>query len=158
MATYPRISQLLITWQVQSHHCHCLGNDLRGCFQRAEIKQLVTEIESGDHLFFYCEQRSLDVYQLFTNLRVKVSGHGTQVDDTDWDEVDGKDEGKSFHVDRNMSLTETPYVALIACDGRLLIDDELHQILVKPVPAGCRLTVRQNSKRRERVNDDTNRL
>lgn len=77
----------------------------------------------------------------------KVSGHGTQVIDTDWDELDGKDEGSSIsalhpllHCD-TCDWVEDFLPALIACDGGYLIDDELHEILVKAIPAGCRLTV-----------------
>ncbi|EJD08037.1 uncharacterized protein FOMMEDRAFT_138078 [Fomitiporia mediterranea MF3/22] len=50
------------------------------------------------------------------------SGHGGQVLDTDGDEDDGMDE------------------VIISCDGEMLVDDELHDILVKPLPAGCHLT------------------
>ncbi|KAL5512628.1 hypothetical protein ACEPAG_3281 [Sanghuangporus baumii] len=71
---------------------------------RHEIKELVKDAQPGDNLFFY------------------FSGHGSQVEDQDDDEDDGKDE------------------VLVSCDGQLLVDDELHEILVKPIPEGCHLT------------------
>lgn len=74
----------------------------------AAMKWLVSGAQDGDHLFLH------------------YSGHGTQVADTDGDELDGKDE------------------ALVPCDyqkGGVLSDDELRRILVAPLPKGCRLTV-----------------
>ncbi|KAL5483161.1 hypothetical protein ACEPAI_8390 [Sanghuangporus weigelae] len=53
------------------------------------------------------------------------SGHGSQVEDQDDDEDDGKDE---------------ELIVLVSCDGQLLVDDELHEILVNPIPEGCHLT------------------
>ncbi|KAH9026808.1 peptidase C14, caspase domain-containing protein [Lactarius pseudohatsudake] len=55
------------------------------------------------------------------------SGHGAQVRDRNGDEVDGYDE-VIFPVDYAQTGT--------------IIDDELHSNLVKPLPSGCRLTVR----------------
>ncbi|KAL5504708.1 hypothetical protein ACEPAH_7371 [Sanghuangporus vaninii] len=59
------------------------------------------------------------------NLFFYFSGHGSQVEDQDDDEDDGKDE---------------ELIVLVSCDGQLLVDDELHEILVKPIPEGCHLT------------------
>ncbi|KAK0461836.1 caspase domain-containing protein [Desarmillaria tabescens] len=53
------------------------------------------------------------------------SGHGGQTKDQDGDEVDGYDE-VIFPVDFKRR-------------GQI-IDDEMHSIMVKPLPAGCRLT------------------
>ena len=53
------------------------------------------------------------------------SGHGSQIEDTDGDELDGYDE------------TICPYDFEQA--GQIS-DDELHAIMVKPLPEGCRLT------------------
>ncbi|KAI0266453.1 caspase domain-containing protein [Gloeopeniophorella convolvens] len=53
------------------------------------------------------------------------SGHGAQVRDRNGDEVDGYDE-VIFPVDYSKTGT--------------IIDDELHDQLIKPLPAGCRLT------------------
>ncbi|KAH8825296.1 caspase domain-containing protein [Flagelloscypha sp. PMI_526] len=55
------------------------------------------------------------------------SGHGASVEDQDGDEVDGKDE------------------AILPCDfntpeGGFIRDDDLHAIMVAPLPEGCRLT------------------
>ncbi|KAF8584282.1 peptidase C14 [Ramaria rubella] len=57
-------------------------------------------------------------------LFLQYSGHGGQVPDTNGDEIDGFDE------------------VIYSCDQRPIVDDELHDILVKPLPSGCRLTVR----------------
>lgn len=53
------------------------------------------------------------------------SGHGGEEKDLDGDEVDGNDEC-IYPVDFNQSGS--------------IIDDVLHDILIKPLPAGCRLT------------------
>ncbi|TDL22998.1 hypothetical protein BD410DRAFT_185542 [Rickenella mellea] len=70
---------------------------------RKEIANLIDDVEAGDTLFVY------------------FAGHGTQVEDLDGDEEDGKDE------------------AIVTCDGYKILDDELFEILVKPLPIGCRL-------------------
>ncbi|KAI0247395.1 peptidase C14, partial [Lactifluus subvellereus] len=53
------------------------------------------------------------------------SGHGAQVQDRNGDEVDGYDE-VIFPMDYS--------------DAGTIIDDDLHNNLVKPLPPGCRLT------------------
>jgi hypothetical protein len=53
------------------------------------------------------------------------SGHGGQTPDLDGDEVDGLDE-VIFPIDFKQS-------------GHI-VDDEMHAIMVKPLPPGCRLT------------------
>ncbi|KAL2313552.1 Metacaspase-1 [Schizosaccharomyces pombe] len=53
------------------------------------------------------------------------SGHGGQTKDLDGDEVDGYDE-TIYPLDHQYA-------------GQI-IDDEMHEIMVKPLPAGCRLT------------------
>jgi len=53
------------------------------------------------------------------------SGHGGQTKDMDKDEVDGHDE------------------VIYPCDYETaghLVDDDMHDLMVKPLPAGCRLT------------------
>lgn len=53
------------------------------------------------------------------------SGHGSQVPDQDGDEADGYDE------------------TICPCDFTMegmIVDDEMNRILVRPLPAGCRLT------------------
>ncbi|PCH37127.1 hypothetical protein WOLCODRAFT_83448 [Wolfiporia cocos MD-104 SS10] len=56
------------------------------------------------------------------------SGHGGQTTDLDGDEVDGLDE-VIFPVDYKHA-------------GHI-VDDDMHKIMVKSLPKGCRLTVRQ---------------
>ncbi|ODV63031.1 caspase family protein ASCRUDRAFT_79615 [Ascoidea rubescens DSM 1968] len=53
------------------------------------------------------------------------SGHGTQQEDTDGDEVDGYDEA---------------IVPLDYEESGMIVDDVLHHTMVKPLPEGCRLT------------------
>ncbi|KAI9278636.1 caspase domain-containing protein [Phascolomyces articulosus] len=53
------------------------------------------------------------------------SGHGTQVKDTSGDEPDGFDEA---------------ICPLDADENGVLIDDDMHELLVTPLPAGARLT------------------
>lgn len=61
----------------------------------------------------------------FWRVLTPSSGHGGQVRDTSGDEDDGNDEC-IYPVDFKQA-------------GHLL-DDDLHAIMVKPLPAGCRLT------------------
>lgn len=59
------------------------------------------------------------------SLFLHFSGHGSQTEDLDGDEEDGLDE---------TILPEDFKTA------GMIVDDEMHDILVKPLPAGCRLT------------------
>jgi hypothetical protein len=59
------------------------------------------------------------------NLFFHYSGHGGQTEDLDGDEEDGYD--------------ETIYPVDFKQAGQI-IDDEMHWIMVRPLPAGCRLT------------------
>lgn len=76
------------------------------------MRWLVEGAQPGDSLFFY------------------FSGHATQIKDEDGDEPDGFDE----------CLCAMDY------DGRknpptgLIVDDQMHGIMVRPLPRGCRLT------------------
>ncbi|KAI9313542.1 caspase domain-containing protein [Dichotomocladium elegans] len=71
------------------------------------IRWLVNQAKAGDKLFFY------------------YSGHGTQVEDSDGDEVDFQDEA----------------ICPLDCDEHgVITDDWLNYNLVRGVPEGCRLT------------------
>lgn len=59
------------------------------------------------------------------SLFLHYSGHGGQIDDLDGDEEDGSDE-VIYPVDFNRA--------------GYITDDEMHNILVRPLPPGCRLT------------------
>ncbi|RXW19042.1 hypothetical protein EST38_g6805 [Candolleomyces aberdarensis] len=59
-------------------------------------------------------------------LFLHYSGHGGNQEDTDGDEHDGTDE----------TICPIDYE-----ENGQIVDDELHEILVKPLPRGCRLTV-----------------
>ncbi|KAI8904338.1 peptidase C14, caspase domain-containing protein [Gorgonomyces haynaldii] len=54
------------------------------------------------------------------------SGHGAYVDDTTGDEADGKDE----------TICPVDYA-----QAGMLIDDEMHKLLVEPLPKGAKMTV-----------------
>ncbi|CAE6527952.1 unnamed protein product [Rhizoctonia solani] len=71
------------------------------------ISWLVGDAEPDDSLFFH------------------FPGHGSNQDDLDGDEYDGKDE----------SICPTDYET-----AGVLVDDELHELLVKPLPEGAGLT------------------
>jgi hypothetical protein len=79
---------------------------------RAGMRWLVQGAQPGDSLFFY------------------FSGHAIQIDDKDGDELDGKDECMCAmdYDDRRYPPTG------------IIVDDEMHKIMVKPLPRGCRLT------------------
>ncbi|KAK0469647.1 caspase domain-containing protein, partial [Desarmillaria tabescens] len=74
------------------------------------MQWLVAGAQPNDSLFFH------------------YSGHGGQTKDLDGDEADGYDEGQQHicSVDHQRN-------------GHI-VDDLMHQIMVKPLPAGCRLT------------------
>jgi hypothetical protein len=59
------------------------------------------------------------------NLFIHYSGHGGQTEDLDGDEEDGMD--------------ETIYPVDFKQAG-MIVDDEMHWIMVKPLSPGCRLT------------------
>ncbi|QRV73109.1 ICE-like protease (caspase) p20 domain protein [Ceratobasidium sp. AG-Ba] len=71
------------------------------------IDWLVSDAEPDDSLFFH------------------YSGHGSNQEDLDGDEYDGKDE----------SICPTDYET-----AGFLVDDELHELLVRPLPEGAGLT------------------
>ncbi|ORY05241.1 metacaspase [Basidiobolus meristosporus CBS 931.73] len=71
------------------------------------MKWLVEGAQPGDSLFFH------------------YSGHGGSTQDTDGDEVDGKDE-TIYPLDHEQA--------------GMIHDDEMHALMVRDLPAGCRLT------------------
>ncbi|KAG7451183.1 uncharacterized protein BT62DRAFT_1071772 [Guyanagaster necrorhizus] len=87
------------------------------------MQWLVAGAQPNDSLFFH------------------YSGHGGQTKDLDGDEADGYDEviypASSYSSDIYASLTT--YQVDHQRNGHI-VDDLMHQIMVKPLPAGCRLT------------------
>ncbi|KAI0270331.1 peptidase C14, caspase domain-containing protein [Russula aff. rugulosa BPL654] len=80
------------------------------------MRELVRDAQSGDSFFVY------------------FSGHGVQIKDMDGDEDDGLDEcicAMDYFADDTNSTANTP---------GLIVDDVMHDILVRPLPQGCRLT------------------
>jgi len=78
------------------------------------MRWLVEGAQPGDSLFFY------------------FSGHATQIDDQDGDEDDGKDECLCALDYRDHGVDQPP--------TGLVVDDTMHDIMVKPLQPGCRLT------------------
>jgi len=82
------------------------------------MKALVCGARPGDSFFFY------------------FSGHGMQVKDLDGDELDGLDECICAMDYRGDDSDENP-------NGNtrgLIVDDTMHDIMVKHLPPQCRLT------------------
>jgi len=75
------------------------------------MQWLVAGARTNDSLFFH------------------YSGHGGQIKDTDGDEYDGYDE-----VIYPVDFKKHPG------DQGVIVDDRMHEIMVRPLPAGCRLT------------------
>lgn len=67
----------------------------------------------------------VDGAQIHDSLVFHYSGHGGQTPDLDGDEVDGYDE-----VIYPLDFEKRGHI----------VDDEMHTIMVKPLPTGCRLT------------------
>lgn len=78
----------------------------------ATLKKAIADTKSGDTLF------------------VQYSGHGSQLDDQNGDEKDGQDEC-ICPVDFDWNKTDDGFIR----------DDDLHEILVKGLPAGAKLRV-----------------
>lgn len=85
----------------------------------AGMHWLVDGAQSGDSLFFY------------------FSGHATQVEDMDGDDSDGFDE--CICAMDYMGNSDGRFRTTHATPG-IIVDDEIHDIMVKPLPRGCRLT------------------
>ncbi|KAF8501496.1 metacaspase [Russula emetica] len=80
------------------------------------MQELVRDAQPGDSFFLY------------------FSGHGVQIEDTDGDELDGLDEcicAVDYCGDDPDPTANTP---------GLIVDDDMHDILVRPLPPQCRLT------------------
>lgn len=85
---------------------------------RAAMRWLVEGARSGDSLFFY------------------FSGHATQVKDTNGDERHGSVTGicSMNYMGNGQSLSSPGTPGIIT-------DEDMHDVMVKPLPRGCRLTV-----------------
>lgn len=74
------------------------------------------------------------------------SGHGGQTKDLNGDEIDGWDEGQDdcLCLISSFPTNSGNLPVIYPVDFRKaghIIDDEMHKIMVKPLPIGCRLTV-----------------
>jgi hypothetical protein len=78
----------------------------------AGMRWLVEGAEPGDSLFFY------------------FSGHAIQIKDKDGDELDGFDE----------CMCAMDYDDRRDPPNGIIVDDTIHDIMVKPLPQGCHLT------------------
>jgi uncharacterized caspase-like protein len=80
------------------------------------MQELVHDPQPGDSFFLY------------------FSGHGVQIKDTDGDESDGLDEcicAMDYRGDDQYPDCNSP---------GLIVDDTMHELMVKPLPPQCRLT------------------
>ncbi|KAH9178300.1 peptidase C14 [Lactarius sanguifluus] len=84
---------------------------------RKAMTWLVESAQPGDSLFFY------------------FSGHATQVKDTNGDEPDGFDECMC-----TMDFTGNGQFPISPSTPGIIVDDDMHDIMVSPLPPGCRLT------------------
>ncbi|KAH8983984.1 caspase domain-containing protein [Lactarius hatsudake] len=83
----------------------------------AAMHSLVEGAQSGDSLFFY------------------FSGHATQIKDTHGDEPDGLDECMCA-----MDYMGDPQSSSSPTTPGIIADEDVHDIMVRPLPSGCRLT------------------
>ncbi|KAH8991265.1 caspase domain-containing protein [Lactarius akahatsu] len=83
----------------------------------AAMHSLVEGAQSGDSLFFY------------------FSGHATQIKDTHEEEPDGLDECMCA-----MDYMGDPQSPSSPTTPGIIADDDVHDIMVKPLPRGCHLT------------------
>lgn len=70
------------------------------------------------------------------------SGHGGQTKDLDGDEDDGFDEGQC-NIHQNPIAAYMPFVVIYPLDFETaghIVDDLMHDIMVRPLPPGCRMT------------------
>ncbi|KAG8918194.1 Ca(2+)-dependent cysteine protease [Tulasnella sp. 408] len=90
------------------------------------MEWLVRGAQANDSLFFH------------------YSGHGGLTKDTDGDEEDGWDEGNISHTCvKRFDILIDDIVVIYPIDYKEtahIVDDEMHEIMVRPLPAGCRLT------------------
>ncbi|KAF5391666.1 hypothetical protein D9757_002371 [Collybiopsis confluens] len=89
------------------------------------MQWLVSNAQPNDALFFH------------------YSGHGGQTKDLDGDEADGNDEGECSKTYEDGNLTGSLKLFTLLLDHEQnghIVDDLMHDILVKSLPAGCRLT------------------
>ncbi|PPQ70353.1 hypothetical protein CVT26_013787 [Gymnopilus dilepis] len=91
----------------------------------AAMQWLVRHARPHDALFFH------------------YSGHGGQTEDLDGDELDGFDEGMSFKSGLAVLCVDVVPSVIYPLDFKTnghIVDDEMHDIMVKPLPPQCRLT------------------
>ncbi|KAG8864939.1 Ca(2+)-dependent cysteine protease [Tulasnella sp. 330] len=107
------------------------SNALSGCQNDAKnMKQFIQRHYNyqNDDVVMLTDERSRKPQEQPTRANIiRDSGHGGLTKDLDGDEDDGYDE-VIYPVDFESK------------DGGQIVDDEMHDIMVKPLPAGCRLT------------------
>ena len=97
------------------------------------MQWLVRDARPNDSLFFHCASRALTVFPSPSLppadppalARLADSGHGGQQRATEGDEADGMDEN-IYPLDHKTAGT--------------IVDNDMHRIMVTPLPQGCRLT------------------
>jgi hypothetical protein len=108
------VAQLLMTYGFQFDLIHCLTDDQQEPFWKPYKANVLREVE----WLAFNAQPGDSLFFMF-------SGHGGQVKDRDGDEEDGYDE----------TICPLDYQ-----QNGSIVDDILHDKLVKPLPPGCRLT------------------
>ncbi|KAF8163988.1 metacaspase [Pholiota molesta] len=87
---------------------------LKGCINDVKMIEVLLFLQAMEELVRDAQPH--DSFFSIVNISIsKYFGHGGQVKDTAGDEVDGEDEG-------------------------YIVDNLIHETMVKPLPAGCRLT------------------
>ncbi|KAF9481557.1 hypothetical protein BDN70DRAFT_876221 [Pholiota conissans] len=87
------------------------------------ITELVRDAKPGDHFFFH------------------YAGHSGQKKSNDPDEEDGLDECRRIITKSLLAHLSLPNLAdIVTSEGEEIIDDILHNLLVKPLPVGSYLT------------------
>jgi len=97
------------------------------------MQWLVRDARPNDSLFFHCASRALPAFPSPSSppadppalARRADSGHGGQQRATEGDEADGMDEN-IYPLDHKTAGT--------------IVDNDMHRIMVTPLPQGCRLT------------------
>ncbi|KAI8391697.1 peptidase C14, caspase domain-containing protein [Radiomyces spectabilis] len=109
---------------------HNLKNFLITLFNFKEDDMVVLTDDQTNPKFVPTKQNMLNAMQwLVHDARPNDSGHGGRVEDQNGDEDDGWDE-TIYPVDHKMYPGNTGQI----------VDDMMHDIMVRPLPPGCRLT------------------
>ena len=111
---------------------------------------MVHGAQAGDHFFFACWCHAF-LYIILIIDDPADSGHSGQVTNRNNSEEDGQDEGWSDSSSYSCMLLTLPFVVIISCDGKDLIDNVSNAFYVRPLSVGLTLEPRsgiESSSRR----------